>query len=498
MVSFEELGIEKSIVKALTETGIEQPFPIQESIIPLILKGEDVIGRSNTGTGKTAAFVLPMLSKLNPNNFLQALILVPTRELAVQITSTINQLVKYSNLRSVAIYGGQNYQMQKKILNKGVNIVVATPGRLLDHMNQRTINLSKINFLVLDEADRMLDMGFIDDIKEILSNIDSKKQICLFSATMPDSIVQLAKEHMKNPKQISIEKTISQANINQSYLLLHEKDKFKQLVNTLKPISKKDESHIIVFTATKQRARDLTYKLRDDDFYAESIHGDLNQRQRETTLSKFRNKRFNILIATDVASRGLDITSVSHIINYDIPDDAETYFHRIGRTARAGANGIALSFVSQHDMFTLRKIQNIAKNSLKNLNTEYGIEVDFDLNSAPRPNRFRSNYGRSSGGGYGGYGGRSSSRSGSYGRSSSGGGGGYGGGSRRSYGGYGGGGRSSGDDGGDRRGYGRNKITAEQRSRNNYDGNSKYQSRRLDGLTKPLGRRNNYSRGDSD
>ncbi len=481
MVSFEELGIEKSIVKALTETGIEQPFPIQESIIPLILKGEDVIGRSNTGTGKTAAFVLPMLSKLNPNNFLQALILVPTRELAVQITSTINQLVKYSNLRSVAIYGGQNYQMQKKILNKGVNIVVATPGRLLDHMNQRTINLSKINFLVLDEADRMLDMGFIDDIKEILSNIDSKKQICLFSATMPDSIVQLAKEHMKNPKQISIEKTISQANINQSYLLLNEKDKFKQLVNTLKPISKKDESHIIVFTATKQRARDLTYKLRDDDFYAESIHGDLNQRQRETTLSKFRNKRFNILIATDVASRGLDITSVSHIINYDIPDDAETYFHRIGRTARAGANGIALSFVSQHDMFTLRKIQNIAKNSLKNLNTEYGIEVDFDLNSAPRPNRFRSNYGRSSGGGYGG--GRS--RGSSYGRSSGGGG-------------YGGGGYGGGDDGDDRRGYGRNKITAEQRSRNNYDGNSKYQSRRLDGLTKPLGRRNNYSRGDSD
>lgn len=481
MVSFEELGIEKSIVKALKETGIEQPFPIQESIIPLILKGEDVIGRSNTGTGKTAAFVLPMLSKLNPNNFLQALILVPTRELATQITSTINQLVKYSNLRAVAIYGGQNYQMQKKILNKGVNIVVATPGRLLDHMNQRTINLSKINFLVLDEADRMLDMGFIDDIKEILSHIDNKKQICLFSATMPDSIVQLAKEQMNSPKQISIEKTISQANINQSYLLLNEKDKFKQLVNTLKPISKDDESHIIVFTATKQRARDLTFKLRDDDFYVESIHGDLNQRQRESTLSRFRNKRFNILVATDVASRGLDITSVSHIINYDIPDDVETYFHRIGRTARAGANGTALSFVSQNDMFTLRKIQNIAKNSLKNLNTEYGIEVDFNVNSAPRPNRFRSNYGRNynnnNSGGYGrGYGGR-----GSYGRNNN---------------------NSTRDrDGDSRRGYGRSRIPAEQRVRNNYDnsGNSKYYSRRLSGITRPLGRRNNYSnRGDLD
>ena len=178
---------------------------------------------------------------------------------------------------------------------------------------------------------------------------------------MPESIVQLAKEQMKHPQQISIEKTISQENINQSYLLLNEKDKFKQLVNTLKPISSEKDSHIIVFTATKQRARDLTYKLRDDDFFVESIHGDLNQRQRESTLSRFRSKRFNILIATDVASRGLDIATVSHIINYDIPDDAETYFHRIGRTARAGANGTALSFVSQHDMFTLRKIQNIAK-----------------------------------------------------------------------------------------------------------------------------------------
>ncbi|KAA2283755.1 DEAD/DEAH box helicase [Candidatus Nitrosocosmicus agrestis] len=470
MVSFEELGIETSIVKALKETGIEQPFPIQESIIPLILKGEDVIGRSNTGTGKTAAFVLPMLSKLNPKNFLQALILVPTRELAVQITNTINQLVKYSSLKSVAIYGGQNIQMQKKILNRGVNIVVATPGRLLDHMNQRTINLSKINFLVLDEADRMLDMGFIDDIKEILSYMDNKKQICLFSATMPDSIVQLAKEQMTHPKQISIEKTISQENINQSYLLLNEKDKFKQLVNTLKPISSEKDSHIIVFTATKQRARDLTYKLRDDDFFVESIHGDLNQRQRESTLSRFRSKRFNILIATDVASRGLDIASVSHIINYDIPDDVETYFHRIGRTARAGANGTALSFVSQHDMFTLRKIQNIAKNSLKNLNTEYGIEVDFNLNSPPRPNRFRSNYSR----------GRSNY-----------GGGGYGGG------GYGGGGYGRGDgDGSRRRSYGRSKIPAEQTARNNFDSN-KYQSRRLSGITRPLGRRNNYSRRDS-
>ncbi len=450
MVSFEELGIESFIIKALKETGIETPFPIQESIIPLILKGEDVIGRSNTGTGKTAAFVLPLLSKINLNNNLQGLILVPTRELALQITGTIEQLTKYSQIKSMAIYGGQNFQIQKKTLNRGVNIVVATPGRLLDHISQGTIQLDKVNFVVLDEADRMLDMGFIDDIKDILSYIDRNRQVCLFSATMPESIIQLAREYMNNPKFISIEKTISQANIDQSYLLIHEKDKFKQLINTLKPISNNKDSHVIVFTSTKQRARDISFKLRNDKFFAESIHGDLNQRQRENTLSRFRNKKFNILIATDVASRGLDITTVSHIINYDIPEDVETYFHRIGRTARAGSAGTALSFVSQDDVFTLRKIQNITSNSLKNLNMEYGIEVDFkSTGNYPKTynSRYRSNYNK-------------------------------------------------------RRDFGRNRFPETNRDRyrdrnidkgNNRQYHQHTQSSNLSGLTKPLGRRRNYS-----
>jgi ATP-dependent RNA helicase DeaD len=462
--TFEELGIEKSIVRALKENGIEQPFPIQESIIPLILKGEDVIGRSNTGTGKTAAFVAPLLSKINPQNHLQGLILAPTRELAIQITDTINQFVKYSSIRATSIYGGQNFQVQKKILSRGVNIVVATPGRLLDHISHGTISLNKINFVVLDEADRMLDMGFIEDIKDILSYISNEKQICLFSATMPDSIIQLAKEYMKNPKQVNIEKTISQTNINQSYLLLYDKDKYKQLVNTLKPISQNKDTHVIVFAATKQRTRDLAFKLRNENFFVDSIHGDLNQRQRENTLARFRNKKFNILIATDVASRGLDITTVSHIINYDLPDDVETYFHRIGRTARAGAQGTSLSFVSQNDMFTLRKIQNITQNSLKNLNTELGIEVDFKDSigsGGPRNNRFRSSYQRRD-----------------YGRNRFSGGGGYrsrGGGDSR----YGGGGDSRYGGGGD--------------SRYGGGGDSRYNSR-LNGITKPLGRRNSYNK----
>ncbi|HEY6536360.1 MAG TPA: DEAD/DEAH box helicase [Candidatus Nitrosocosmicus sp.] len=489
MITFEELGIEDFIIRALKENGIEQPFPIQESIIPLILKGEDVIGRSNTGTGKTAAFVLPLLSKIDPKNYLQGLILAPTRELAVQITDTINQFVKYCPIRATAIYGGQNFQIQKKILSRGVNIVVATPGRLLDHISHGTISLNKINFVVLDEADRMLDMGFVEDIKDILSYIKSDKQICLFSATMPDSIIQLAKEYMKNPKQINIEKTISQTNINQSYLLLYDKDKFKQLVNTLKPISTNKDTHVIVFAATKQRCRELTFKLKDENFYVESIHGDLNQRQRENTLSRFRNKKFNILIATDVASRGLDITTVSHIINYDLPDDVETYFHRIGRTARAGAQGTSLSFVSQSDMFTLRKIQNITKNSLKNLNTELGIEVDFkDIAGSPRNNRYRSNQRRDYGGGGGGrdnygrnrfqsggeyrprnrsYNDRGSSGGGGGGYGSSGGGGGYG---HR---------RDRDNDGYDGYGYGRNGGRD-----NRYHAN-------LKGITKPLGRKDN-------
>ncbi len=487
MSTFEELGIEKFIVKALKENGIEQPFPIQESIIPLILKGEDVIGRSNTGTGKTAAFVLPLLSKIDPKNYLQGLILAPTRELAVQITDTINQFVKYCPIKATAIYGGQNFQIQKKILSRGVNIVVATPGRLLDHISHGTISLNKINFVVLDEADRMLDMGFIEDIKDILSYIKSDKQICLFSATMPESIIQLAKEYMKDPKQINIEKTISQTNINQSYLLLYDKDKFKQLVNTLKPISTNKDTHVIVFAATKQRCRELTFKLKDENFYVESIHGDLNQRQRENTLSRFRNKKFNILVATDVASRGLDITTVSHIINYDLPDDVETYFHRIGRTARAGAQGTSLSFVSQNDMYTLRKIQNITQNSLKNLNTELGIEVDFkNAIGAPRNNRYRSR--NSGGGGYGsgggGYGRNRYSGGGDYYRSRNSGGGGYGSGGggygrdRDRDGGYGSGGGGYGRDRDRDGGYGSG------------DGDSRYHSR-LKGITKPLGRRSN-------
>jgi ATP-dependent RNA helicase DeaD len=464
--TFEELGIEKFIVKALKENGIEQPFPIQESIIPLILKGEDVIGRSNTGTGKTAAFVAPLLSKINPQNHLQGLILAPTRELAIQITDTINQFVKYSSIRATSIYGGQNFQVQKKILSRGVNIVVATPGRLLDHISHGTISLNKINFVVLDEADRMLDMGFIEDIKDILSYISNDKQICLFSATMPDSIIQLAKEYMKNPKQINIEKTISQTNINQSYLLLYDKDKYKQLVNTLKPISQNKDTHVIVFAATKQRTRDLAFKLRNENFFVDSIHGDLNQRQRENTLARFRNKKFNILIATDVASRGLDITTVSHIINYDLPDDVETYFHRIGRTARAGAQGTSLSFVSQNDMFTLRKIQNITQNSLKNLNTELGIEVDFKDSigsGGPRNNRYRSSYQKRD-----------------YGRNRFSGGGGYR--SRGSDSRYGGGGSDSRYGGGG--------------SDSRYGGggsDSRYNSR-LNGITKPLGRRNSYNK----
>jgi ATP-dependent RNA helicase DeaD len=476
LITFEELGIEKLIVKALKENGIEQPFPIQESIIPLILKGEDVIGRSNTGTGKTAAFVAPLLSKIDPKNYLQGLILAPTRELAIQITDTINQFVKYLPIKATSIYGGQNFQVQKKILSRGVNIVVATPGRLLDHISHGTISLNKINFVVLDEADRMLDMGFIEDIKDILSYINTDKQTCLFSATMPDSIIQLAKEYMKNPKQINIEKTISQTNINQSYLLIYDKDKFKQLLNTLKPIASNKDTHVIVFAATKQRCRELTFKLKNENFYVESIHGDLNQRQRENTLSRFRNKRFNILIATDVASRGLDITTVSHIINYDLPDDVETYFHRIGRTARAGAQGTSLSFVSQNDMYTLRKIQNITQNSLKNLNTELGIEVDFkNITGAPRNNRYRSNYQRrdygSGGGGGGGYSRNRYSGGGEY----------------RS--------RSNSSYGRDRDGgYGRDRDGGYGRDRDggygSGDNDNRYNSR-LKGITKPLGRRSN-------
>lgn len=370
---FEELGLNAEITKALRENGFEAPFPIQQEAIPLILRGIDVIGQAHTGTGKTAAFALPILTKLKRRGPLQAVILVPTRELAVQVTAEFEKFARYTGIRVVSIYGGQTIGIQYNQLRKGVQIVVATPGRLIDHIKRRSIILKEVKFAVLDEADRMLDMGFVDDIKYILSYMRKDRHTCLFSATMPREVLRLAQEYMVDPKEIRLnEKELSLDTIDQSYLVVHENEKFKHLCNFIR---NKNERQTIVFAATKQRTHRLASELKQEGFKAITMHGDLSQGQRDSAMYKFRKGFEDILVATDIAARGIDVPAVGHVINYDIPADPLIYFHRIGRTARAGGAGKAISLVSQDRVDDFGRILKTTEKPIRKLNEEMGIEI---------------------------------------------------------------------------------------------------------------------------
>jgi ATP-dependent RNA helicase DeaD len=375
--TFEQLGLSKEIVKALKEIGFEIPFPIQEEAIPLILKGSDVVGQAHTGTGKTAAFSLPILQKISRNGPIQALILVPTRELAVQVTNEINKFGKYTGIRTVAIYGGQSIGIQHNQLRRHVQIVVATPGRLIDHIKQESIDLNKVNFVVLDEADRMLDMGFIDDIKFILFYIkEENRQTCLFSATMLPPIIRLAQEYMKkDAKEVRLnEQELSLDTIEQSYLIVSEKEKFRHLCNFIKN-ENTDKEQTIVFAATKQRTQRLAEELKDEGFRVITIHGDLSQKERNIAMNRFRKGLDNVLVATDIAARGIDVPAVGHVINYDVPNETMIYFHRIGRTARAGATGKAISLVIPQRIQDFERILRNTRQPIRKLNDEMGISV---------------------------------------------------------------------------------------------------------------------------
>jgi len=400
MTSFKELGLSVEVLRALDENGFKDPFPIQELSIPLILKGMDVIGQAHTGTGKTAAFSLPILNNIKRNGPIQALILVPTRELAMQVTNEIRKFSKYVGIRTLAVYGGQSMSLQITQLRKGVQIVVATPGRLIDHVKRGTIQLEAAKFVVLDEADRMLDMGFIDDIKFILFYVDEDRQTCLFSATIPPEISRLAQDYMKNPHEVKLnEEEISLDTIDQSYLIVEERQKFKHLCNFIKS---RDEKQTIVFAATKQRTQRLAIELKQQGLRAITIHGDLSQKQRDDSMHRFRTGSEDILVATDIAARGIDVPAIGHVINYDIPDDPMIYFHRIGRTARAGGTGKAISLVSQDRVDDFTRILKNTELPIKRLNDEMGIEVPR-IQSHPRTNwRRNSGYGGryGSGGGY--------------------------------------------------------------------------------------------------
>src|ERR687897_29690 len=398
--TFQELGIDIDTTKALKESGYEDPFPIQQEAIPLMLKGIDVIGQAHTGTGKTAAFALPILTKIKRRGPIQALILVPTRELAVQVSAEINKFAKYTGIRTVSIYGGQSIGIQYDQLRRGVQIIVATPGRLIDHIKQGSIILENVKFVVLDEADRMLDMGFIDDIKFILFYVNEDRQTCLFSATIPPEISRLADEYMRQNKIEHVrlnEEEITLETIDQSYLVVEEREKFKHLMDFIRR-NQNAKSQTIVFAATKQRADRLAYKLRQEGFSAVTIHGDLSQKQRDYAMQKFKKGAEDILVATDIAARGIDVPAVGNVINYDVPEDPNVYFHRIGRTARAGGEGNAISLVSNDRVSDFGRILAQTKLPIRKLNDELGVIVPV---IAQRQASFGRSGGYSRRGGYG-------------------------------------------------------------------------------------------------
>ncbi|PKM81811.1 MAG: RNA helicase [Firmicutes bacterium HGW-Firmicutes-14] len=361
---FGSLELSRRVLNAITDMGFEEPSPIQAEAIPLLMEGEDVIGQAQTGTGKTAAFAIPILEKMNPKfRGVQALVLTPTRELAIQVAEEITKIGKYKQSRALAIYGGQSIDRQILTLKRGVHIVVGTPGRLLDHLRRKTLKLDSIRFAVLDEADEMLDMGFIDDIETILRETPGEKQTLLFSATMPAEIQRLAKKYLRNPRFVSVSR--DELTVPQIEQVFYEVKEFNKLEGLCRVLDVTDIKQAIIFCRTKRGVDELVAGLEARGYESEGLHGDLTQAQRNRVMRKFREGRAEILVATDVAARGLDIENVSHVINYDIPQDPESYVHRIGRTGRAGKAGSAVSFVIPKEYRLLRLIEKTVNTRIK-------------------------------------------------------------------------------------------------------------------------------------
>lgn len=359
-MKFTEFNLSADILSAVVTAGFETPSPIQELTIPLALEGKDVIGQAQTGTGKTAAFGLPTLNKINiNNNAVQALVIAPTRELAVQSQEELFRFGRDKGVKVRSVYGGSSIEKQIKALRSGAHVVVGTPGRLLDLIKRKALRLDHVETLILDEADEMLNMGFLEDIEAIISRVPEERQTLLFSATMPEPIKRIGVQFMKNPEHVQIKAAeLTNMNVEQFYIRVKENEKFDtmtRLMDVMQP------ELAIVFGRTKRRVDELTRGLKLRGFRAEGIHGDLDQNKRLRVIRDFKNDHIDILVATDVAARGLDISGVTHVYNYDIPQDPESYVHRIGRTGRAGKSGQSITFVSPNEMGYLSIIEKLTK-----------------------------------------------------------------------------------------------------------------------------------------
>lgn len=363
---FAELGLSEKTLKALAKKGFEEPSPIQTLTIPVLLKGEkDVVGQAQTGTGKTAAFGLPILEMIDKSNgTVRAIVLAPTRELAIQVAEEINSFANGRKLKIMPVYGGQSIELQIRQIKKGVDIIVGTPGRVQDLINRRILKLDKLEYFILDEADEMLNMGFVEDIEKILESTNEDKRMLFFSATMPKEILRIAQHHMREGYEVlKVEAKELTTNLtDQIYFEVKQKDKFEALCRI---IDLETEFYGIIFCRTKNDVNELAGKLNDRGYDAGELHGDITQNHRETTLKRFKKKKITILVATDVAARGIDVNDLTHVVNYAIPQEAESYVHRIGRTGRAGKEGTAITFITPSEYKKLLQIKRITKTDIR-------------------------------------------------------------------------------------------------------------------------------------
>jgi len=388
MENFLSLKLEENLIESLAKINFKTPTPIQSKAIPIALEGKDILGTAQTGTGKTGAFGIPLVNYLLKTKKDTALVMTPTRELATQVMQTMNNLVGKGNIRTALLIGGDSMHKQQKQMRRNPRLIVGTPGRINDHLKRKTLRLNNTTFLVLDESDRMLDMGFTPQINQVLETVPKKHQTLLFSATLPNNILKLAEKYLNQPVRISVGSTSTPIEkIKQEILRVNDGEKYNQLIKEIYT----RQGSILIFVKTRRNAEKMVKRLKYDDHDAEAIHGNLRQSKRDRVIKAFRNNHFRILVGTDVASRGLDIPAIKHVINFDLPQVPEDFIHRIGRTARAGAEGSALSFIGNGDRSKWNAIQKL-------INPNFIAQTDSNVGQKNKKNRFadkkRDNRGR--------------------------------------------------------------------------------------------------------